>query len=224
MSSVDEIPGICQPAREAASPFPATPFASAGAYFRAYEQQAALAILSVDPAALDGAADILIDAYTRGANVFTCGNGGSATIANHLVCDHVKGIRNATDLTPRVISLSSNVELITAIANDLTYQDVFTYQLESRAQPGDVLFVVSSSGRSPNIVRALTWAREHGVRTIAMTGFDGGDARKIADVAVHADCENYGIVEDLHQALMHALAQFIRQSRMTASAILTNVF
>jgi phosphoheptose isomerase len=224
MSSVDEIPSICQPGREAANPFPATSYASAGAYFRAYEQQAALAIMSVDPAALDGAADILIDAYTRGANVFTCGNGGSATIANHLVCDHVKGIRNATDLTPRVISLSSNVELITAIANDLTYQDIFTYQLESRAQPGDVLFVVSSSGRSPNIVRALTWAREHDVRTIAMTGFDGGDARKIADVTVHADCENYGIVEDLHQALMHALAQYIRQSRMTASAILTNVF
>jgi D-sedoheptulose 7-phosphate isomerase/D-glycero-D-manno-heptose 1,7-bisphosphate phosphatase len=122
------------------------------------------------------------------------------------------------------VSLSSNVEILTAIANDLSYEDVFTYQLESLAVPGDVLVVVSSSGRSANIVKVLTWARDHGLGTIAITGFDGGDARKIAEVAVHADCQNYGLVEDLHQAIMHALAQYIRQSRMSASAIMSHVF
>ena len=76
----------------------------------------------------------------------------------------------------------------------------------------------------PNIVRALTWARDHGLRTIAITGFDGGAARTVAEVSIHVDCTNYGIVEDLHQAIMHALAQYIRQSRMSADAISTTVF
>ena len=99
-----------------------------------------------------------------------------------------------------------------------------SYQLQSQSRPGDVLIAVSSSGRSPNIVRALRWARDHGLRTIALTGFDGGDARTMAEVAIHVDCTNYGIVEDLHQAVMHALAQYIRQSRMTADAISSSVF
>ena len=179
---------------------------------------------SIEPAALDRAAAILLEAYTRGAGVFSCGNGGSASIANHLQCDHVKGVRTTTDLAPRVVSLSTNVELLTAIANDMAYEDVFAYQLQSQSGPGDVLIAVSSSGRSPNIVRALTWARDHGLRTIALTGFDGGDARTVAEVTIHVDCTNYGIVEDLHQAIMHALAQYIRQSRMTADAISSSVF
>jgi len=156
--------------------------------------------------------------------VFSCGNGGSAAIANHLQCDHVKGVRTTTDLTPRVVSLSANVELLTAIANDRGYEDVFTYQLQSQSRPGDVLIAISSSGRSPNIVRALTWARDRGLRTIALTGFDGGGAKAVAEVAIHVDDANYGVIEDLHQAIMHALAQYIRQSRMTADVISSSVF
>jgi D-sedoheptulose 7-phosphate isomerase/D-glycero-D-manno-heptose 1,7-bisphosphate phosphatase len=156
--------------------------------------------------------------------MFACGNGGSASIANHLQCDHVKGIRTATDLAPRVMSLSTNVELLSAIANDMGYENVFVYQLQSHARPGDALIAVSSSGRSPNIVHALTWARDHGLRTVALTGFDGGAARTVAEVAIHVDCANYGIVEDLHQGIMHALAQYIRQSRMTPEAVSTSVF
>jgi len=163
-------------------------------------------------------------AYTRRAGVFSCGNGGSASIANHLVCDHVKGVRAKTNFTPRVASLSNNVELLTAIANDLAYEDIFSYQLQSQAQPGDVLIAISSSGRSPNIVKVLRWARENDIRTIAITGFDGGAARETAEIAIHADCGNYGVVEDLHQAIMHALAQYIQQSAMTAEAISESVF
>jgi phosphoheptose isomerase len=156
--------------------------------------------------------------------VFCCGNGGSAAIANHLLCDHVKGIRTGTDLSPRVVSLSASVELLTAISNDIAFADVFAYQLQAQASQGDVLIAISSSGQSPNIVRALTWARRLGMATIALTGFTGGDAREAADVSVHVDVANYGIVEDLHHAIMHALAQYIRQSRMTAEAIMTSVF
>jgi phosphoheptose isomerase len=204
--------------------FPTEQYPSAASFFDAYADETARAAKSVDLAALDRAAAILLEAYTRGAGVFSCGNGGSAAIANHLQCDHSKGVRTATDLLPRVVSLSANVELLTAIANDLSYEDVFVYQLQSSSRPGDVLIAVSSSGRSPNIVRALTWARDHDLRTIALTGFDGGGARTMAEATVHVDCTNYGIVEDLHQAIMHGLAQYIRQSRMTADAISSGVF
>jgi phosphoheptose isomerase len=204
--------------------FPIGPYASAASYFDAYAEEMSRAAKSVEPAMLERAAAILVEAYLRGARTFSCGNGGSASIANHMQCDHVKGIRTATDLSPHVLSLSTNVELLTAIANDTGYENVFVYQLQSQSEPGDVLLAVSSSGRSPNIVSALTWARDHGLRTIAVTGFDGGAARAVAEVSVHVYCTNYGIVEDLHQAIMHALAQYIRHSRMTADAISTTVF
>lgn len=225
MSTVYEQEAAGAPSAGGTAPrFPDIVYADVAGYFGAYAAASASALSSIDPAALCRAAAILVAAYRRGAFVFACGNGGSAAIANHLQCDHLKGIRTATDLAPRVVSLSSNVELLTAIANDVAYDDVFAYQLESQAGPGDVLIAISSSGRSANIVRALSWAREHDVRTIALTGFDGGDARALAEVAIHVDGTNYGIVEDLHQTIMHALAQYIRQSRMTAASITASVF
>jgi phosphoheptose isomerase len=204
--------------------FPLAPYASAGSYFDAYAEEMARAAKTVDPEAFDRAAAILTEAYERGARMFSCGNGGSASVANHMQCDHVKGIRTGSDLAPQVLSLSTNVELLTAIGNDLGYEHIFAYQLQSQARPGDVLVAVSSSGRSPNIVSAIAWARDHGLRTIAITGFGGGQARATAEVAIHVDSTNYGVVEDLHQSVMHALAQYIKQSRMTADVISTTVF
>lgn len=224
MSTVHDIPAATPSPAEAVVRFPAASYASAGAYFGAYAEETARAVASIEHAAFDNAAAVLLGAYTDGAGVFSCGNGGSAAIANHLQCDHVKGVRTTTDLAPRVVSLSANVELLTAIANDLAYEDVFAYQLQSQSDPGDVLIAVSSSGRSLNIVRALTWARDHGLHTIALTGFDGGAARAVAEVVIHVDATNYGIIEDAHQAVMHALAQYIRQSRMTTDAISSSVF
>jgi phosphoheptose isomerase len=204
--------------------FPASAYPDAGAYFIGYARELARAATSVEGSLLDRAASILLEAYTRGARVFSCGNGGSAAIANHMQCDQVKGLRTGTDLTPRFVSLSSNIEVLTAIANDLAYEDVFSYQLQSQAGPGDVLVAVSSSGRSANIVGALTWAKDNGLATIALTGFAGGDARTLADVAIHVDSANYGIIEDLHQAITHALAQYLRQSRMAPDAISSSIF
>ena len=224
MNPVHDLPVFAPAVGDLPVRFPAGRFATAASFFDGYADEAARAAKSVDGAALDRAAAILLDAYIGGANVFACGNGGSAAIANHLQCDHSKGVRTATDLLPKVVSLSVNVELLTAIANDMSYEDVFVYQLQCHATPGDVLIAVSSSGRSPNIVRALTWARDHGLRTIALTGFDGGEARAVAEVPIHVDGTNYGIVEDLHQAIMHALAQYIRQSRMSADVISSTVF
>jgi phosphoheptose isomerase len=224
MSLAYEVDGAGPPAGSGTLRFPAGQYPTAASFFDAYADETSRAVKSVDPAALDSAAAILVEAYTNRAGVFACGNGGSAAIANHLQCDHSKGVRTATDLLPRVTSLSTNVELLTAIANDMSYEDVFVYQLQSQSGPGDVLIAVSSSGGSPNIVRALRWARDHGLRTIALTGFGGGDARAVAEVPIHVDGTNYGLVEDLHQAIMHALAQYIRQSRMTPDLISSTLF
>jgi D-sedoheptulose 7-phosphate isomerase/D-glycero-D-manno-heptose 1,7-bisphosphate phosphatase len=179
---------------------------------------------SVDTTRFEEAARILNAAYDRGATVFSCGNGGSASIANHFQCDHVKGVRVGTGLLTRVQSLSANVEILSAIANDNGYENVFDFQLESQARPGDVLVAVSSSGRSPNIVRALEWCARNGVETVAFTGFTGGPARELATVAIHVDSGNYGVIEDSHQACMHLLAQYVRQSRMATHDVAAQVF
>jgi D-sedoheptulose 7-phosphate isomerase/D-glycero-D-manno-heptose 1,7-bisphosphate phosphatase len=213
------------PARDQAVPgFPSRRYDDAATYAEEYARELSRAMASLDTDRFEAAARILGAAYERGATVFSCGNGGSASIANHFQCDHVKGVRNGTDLLSRVQSLSTNVEILSAIANDLSYDNVFDFQLESLARPGDVLVAVSSSGRSPNIVKALEWCAEHGVETVALTGFTGGPSRELATVSIHVDCRNYGVVEDAHQACMHLLAQYVRQSRMSAHDVAAQVF
>lgn len=204
--------------------FPVRQYPDGGSFGSAYAGELARAFGTVDMVQVARAAELLSAAHDRDASIFACGNGGSASIANHLQCDHVKGVRNGTDLTTRVFSLSTNIELFSAIANDIGYDTVFEYQLQSLARTGDVLIAVSSSGRSPNIVRALEWANGHGMHTIALTGFSGGAARELASVSVHVRSDNYGIIEDAHQACMHLLAQYVRQSRMSPDDVAANTF
>ena len=204
--------------------FPDQKFADVAAFFDAYAERLAVAAASVDRAALARAAELLDDAYAREAGVFACGNGGSASISNHLVCDHLKGIQTDTEVRPHVHSLSTNMELVTAIANDLSYDDVFVYQLSTLAKAGDVLIAISSSGDSENVVRAAAWARDNGVEVIAFTGFEGGRTGGLATVHLHVVGDNYGVIEDAHQSLMHVLAQYLRQARMSASTIAQRKF
>lgn len=204
--------------------FPAKQYSSIAAYFEVYAEQIAQALASVPKSALAAAEILLGEAMDADAHVYACGNGGSAAISNHLVCDHVKGIQTDTALKPRVHSLSSTIEMITAIANDLDYAEVFAYQLQSYGRPGDVLITISSSGDSENVVRAMQWARNNGLRTIALTGFSGGRTAKLAEVNLHVSADNYGIIEDVHQSLMHVLAQFIRMRRMPRDLVAARKF
>ena len=194
--------------------FPSHPYDNIQAYVEDYAEQIRRAFSALNLENLRSAAAILEGAMDRRSNIFVCGNGGSAAIANHFVCDHSKGIRSDTDVLPRVTSLSSNVEILTAIANDFSYERIFEFQLSSLAAEGDVLVAVSSSGNSPNIIEVLKWARQNHVTSVALTGFEGGEARKVADVTLHVQAANYGVIEDVHQSLMHILAQYIRQKRL----------
>ncbi len=195
--------------------FPDHLFPDAGTYAREYFQRMAAAAATIDPSAVTAAGELIAATIHANGRIYSCGNGGSAAIANHLVCDCLKGIRTNTSLRPKVHSLSTTVELITAIVNDIGSEEMFSFQLESMGEPGDLLIAISSSGSSPNIVRTLKRAREMGMRTIAMTGFSGMPSRELADVSLHVDCDNYGIVEDLHQSLMHILAQYTRHSHIS---------
>ena len=199
--------------------FPDTKFSDAGAYVDAYFDQYAKAARSVERGALGLATEILRKAYEGGATLFVCGNGGSASISNHLACDHGKLLATDTDLLPRVQSLAANVEVITAIANDISYDEVFVHQLKLQAGKGDVVMTVSSSGDSENVVRAAGWARDNGLEVISLTGFEGGRTSKLASVNLHVSADNYGVVEDVHQSLMHLMGQYLRQARMEETLI-----
>lgn len=194
--------------------FPDHSYADIARYCDDYFGQLARAASSVDRAAVQRAAVRLREAYRSGATVFVCGNGGSSSMADHMACDHAKGIQTDTSLLPRVVSLSANVALLTAVANDIAFEDVFVYPLRTMARAGDVLVAVSASGDSENVVRAAAWAKEAGLAVIALTGFAGGRSGALAETHLHVDASNYGLVEDVHQSIMHILAHYLRQEHM----------
>lgn len=203
---------------------PSRQLVAASDYFEAYKDALLHGWATVDPKAIELAALLLRECIARDGIIYACGNGGSAAIANHLLCDFHKGIQTNTSLKPRIVSLSAHLELLTAIANDITYSDTFVYQLRTMARPGDLLITISSSGNSENIVRAAQWAKDNAIPVIAFVGFVGGKVAPIADVAVHAAAENYGIVEDIHQSVMHLLAQYLRQAAMPAEKVPLSTF
>ena len=143
-------------------------------------------------------------------NVVIFGNGGSAAIADHFCADFVKGVRSDTDLKPKCTSLTSNGPLLTALANDMDYGNIFQNHI-SYHRPS-LAIAVSSSGNSTNVTRGLEFANFIGAKTIALVGFDGGKVLKenMADVVIHVNSNNYGIVEDSHMMILHSLVQKIR--------------
>jgi len=158
---------------------------------------------------LNKVSNAILESAEKATTIYTCGNGGSSSIAEHLVCDFVKGISTNTNLQTRVFSLLST-PLLTATANDLSYDEVFSYQIDKYGKENDILLCVSSSGNSENIVKAIQKAKSKGLLTISFVGFNGGRAKEESDLAIHIPVNNYGLVEDSHHILMHILAQFIR--------------
>ena len=163
----------------------------------------------IDAAAVERWADFVFDVWTRGSTLYLIGNGGSAAAASHLSVDLGKGTV-ATDSLPdeshrrlRVASLTDNVPWITAVANDLDYEQVFVQQLMSAAVDGDGLMAFSGSGNSPNVLAAVDWANRHGLRTFGLTGFDGGKLKDLQQDGVHVDLDDMGMVESVHVCLFH---------------------
>ena len=172
-----------------------------GDYIKA--QKAALD--SIPPGAVEELIEMLRRALAEERQVFVFGNGGSATNASHFATDLGKGASDKLSRRFRVLSLNDNAGWMTALANDYAYEDVFAGQLQNYARPGDVALGLSVSGNSPNCVKALEWARNNGLRTIALVGAKRGRMAEIAERAIVINDTHYGRVEDAQMGVCHLL-------------------
>ena len=181
-------------------------------YFTIYREQIERALAGIRREPYEAAYETIRAAGLIKRRIFICGNGGSASITEHFSCDHSKGVHMDTKhLRPDIVSLSSNMATITAIGNDIGFDSIFSKQIEfANGYNEDILIVISSSGNSPNIVRALEVANDKGMVSIALVGFDGGRAKELADIVVHVNSDNYGVIEDCHQIIMHSWSQALR--------------
>lgn len=154
--------------------------------------------------------ETLLGARDRGSTIYFIGNGGSAATASHFANDLTVGT-NEYDKPFRALSLTDNVPLITAIGNDFGYEEIFVRQLRILGKKGDVLIAISASGNSPNLLRAIDYARTAGIHTVAITAFDGGKMRLQADQGVHVRTElkEYGPAEDAHMVLDHLVGAYL---------------
>ena len=170
-------------------------------------------LLDVLPDQTDRFVDALWAAFESGATVFLAGNGGSAAAASHFGQDLAKGTLADMRATRRfrVVPLTDNVGFITALANDEGYESIFEQQLRNLGRSGDVLVAISGSGNSPNVLRAVDYAREIGMRTIAVTGYDGGKLHRVADLSVHVPVWDMGMAEALHGVVFHLVMSRLRE-------------
>ncbi|TMB88991.1 MAG: SIS domain-containing protein [Chloroflexi bacterium] len=154
--------------------------------------------------------DHIMEAHAAERHVYIIGNGGSASTATHFACDLGKATIVEGRARLRVTSLTDNVAFLTAWANDTSYERVFAEQLLSLLDPGDVVIAVSASGTSPNILAAVEVAKRVGAVTLALVGFSGGRLLNVVNAAVHIPVSDYGVVEDCHLVLQHAITDSVR--------------
>jgi D-sedoheptulose 7-phosphate isomerase len=195
-------------------------FDGPGNSFQSYFDDAAKVLSHLPYVQIEKAGNQLYRAYQEGRRVFLFGNGGSAALASHFACDLGKGtaMTASTEKRFRVLSLTDNIALMTAWANDTSYEQVFAEQLRNFIQEGDVAFGISGSGCSRNVLLALQTARKAGSINIGLTGFDGGRMKELCDVCIVIPSDNMQIIEDFHLSTAHALFTVIRR-RIVNSAI-----
>ncbi|MGE5466080.1 MAG: SIS domain-containing protein [Ignavibacteria bacterium] len=184
--------------------------ANAAEFADAYFEYLAGVLAKIDRHAVANFIEILLAARKRGATVFFVGNGGSAATASHFANDLAIGT-NSYDVPFRVVSLTDNQAVITALANDFGYDDVFVRQLRVLGREGDVLVAISASGNSPNLLKAMEYAKTAGIMSVALTAFDGGRMKEVADAGVHVPTgpKEYGPAEDAHMVLDHLVGAFL---------------
>lgn len=151
------------------------------------------------------AVDILAEAIENGQQIFLLGNGGSAANASHISEDLLKGIKECTGKRARVLALTDSVPLITAWANDTSYENIFSEQIDSLLNPGDVVIAISGSGNSPNVIKAVEKANEMGGITLGWSGYSGGRLAQIAQKPIVVESDNMQRIEDVHLVLGHLI-------------------
>ncbi|MDO8675117.1 MAG: SIS domain-containing protein [Candidatus Omnitrophota bacterium] len=180
-------------------------------YFRKYGDYVQKLISEIDVESLKRAVDCFLEARKNDKTIYFAGNGGSAATASHFAQDLSEVGRKIRGKGFRAQSINDNSSALTAISNDYGYEDVFSLQIQYSFNAGDVLVVISASGNSPNVVKAVELAKERGGRTVALVGFDGGRLAQICDHAVHIKSKKgeYGPVEDVHLILNHMIVSYL---------------
>jgi len=176
----------------------------------AYFEYLGKILKKIDPQSIGRFIQTLLAARQRGASIFMIGNGGSASTASHYANDFAIGT-NSYEKPFRVISLTDNQAVISAIGNDFGFEEIFARQLQVLGKKGDVVVAISASGNSPNLIRAFEYAKTAGIRTVAITAFDGGKMKTMADEGIHVPTgpQEYGPAEDAHMILDHLIAAYL---------------
>jgi D-sedoheptulose 7-phosphate isomerase len=171
----------------------------------AYIEKEIAVLRALDANAIDAAMNLLAETFAAAKYVYIFGNGGSAATASHFVNDFNKGVRERTGMKPRFVCLNDNTSTLTAIANDIGYDEVFRFQLKERLEPGDLIIAISGSGNSPNIIKAVEYAKGLGNKVIGITGYSGGKLLPLSDVSLHAAVDSMQITEDIHMIFDHLM-------------------
>jgi D-sedoheptulose 7-phosphate isomerase len=172
------------------------------------DMQTTLSNLPIDT--IEEVVRLLRQARTQKKRVFLFGNGGSAATASHLACDLAKGTSINGNPRLRTMALTDNMPLISAWANDSSYENIFAQQLQDHVEPGDIVIGISGSGKSINVLNAIKVARTAGAITVGLTGFDGGDLKSLADICIIVPDNSIDQVEDVHLMLGHVITSCLR--------------
>ena len=167
-------------------------------------------VQKIDAVAADAAVEAIMATMKTNHTIFVAGNGGSAATANHFAADFGKNVVKGDENRPRIMSLCSNMGILSAYANDEGYESVFARQMTNWVGEGDLLVAISASGNSPNVVKAAELMHQKGGKVIAMTGFSGGKLKDLADISLHIEENRYETVEDIHSLFCHLIVSCVK--------------
>lgn len=177
---------------------------------RAYIDREIKTLQSLNLDELNTAVNAILDARERGGVIYTMGNGGSAATASHMVCDFAKGAsENLGGKKFCFECLCDNTPIVMAIANDISYDDVFSFQLEKKLRAEDLIIAISGSGNSKNVIKAVEFAKQVGTPVIGITGYSGGKLRELSNYRMHVNIDDMQIVEDVHMMFDHMILRVI---------------
>jgi D-sedoheptulose 7-phosphate isomerase len=166
----------------------------------------------LDPDAINEVMNAMLTAYENGNTIYVFGNGGSSSTASHFQNDFNKGVSEHTEKKFNFICLNDNIPTIMAIANDISFDEIFRFQLRGHLKPGDLIFAISGSGNSKNVLNAVEYAKECGNKIVAITGFDGGKLDKLADFHLHVPVMSMQITEDIHIVFDHMMMSIFNKT------------
>ncbi len=182
-------------------------------FFAEYFAKEHETIQKLDLEEINLAINAIKNAWLNGNQIYSMGNGGSASTASHMVCDFNKNVSLQTGHKFNMICLNDNLPIMMAIANDISYDQIFKLQLQDNVKAGDLIIAFSGSGNSNNVIQAVEYAKKQEAVIVGVTGYDGGKLRKISDYNMHVPCNDMQVAEDLHLAFVHMIMRAFYQTQ-----------